>query len=67
MSVRNAGLKRELREDSLAHGNSIITRDSAYQVRRIEACHRAMWVLQYVQRTEVLHRTKYGQLRFKKL
>ena len=41
--------KRELREDSLAHGNCVITRDSAYQVRRIEACHRATWVLQYVQ------------------
>jgi len=26
-SVRNAGLKRELSEDSLAHGKSIITRD----------------------------------------
>jgi hypothetical protein len=45
ISVRNAGLKMDLSEDSLAHGNSIITRDSAYQVRRIEACHREIWVL----------------------
>lgn len=59
--VRNASLKMELSEDPLAHGKSIITRDSAYQVRRIEVCHRALWILQYV------HRTKYRKLRFKKL
>jgi len=49
ISVRNVGLKMELSEDSLTHGYSIITRDSAYQDRRIEACHRTMWVLHYVQ------------------